>query len=133
MEIECILNIGRRPLASLQPQPQLQWEHRSTPIAATILFRLQFCWLTAMGHNSVAYLHTLIEAMRLSFVDGATYVADPSVVPVPTQGMISKEYAATRRPLIDPDRSEDFLNTSKSSEQRIVVKNLIIMKGYTKC
>lgn len=80
-----------------------------------------------MGHNTVAYLHTLIEAMRLSFVDGAAYVADPSAVPVPTQGMISKEYAATRRPLIDPNRSDDFLKRNHQSPS--ITK--FIIKGYT--
>ena len=59
-----------------------------------------------MGHNSVDYLHTLIEATRLSFADAFAYVADPTYpgVDVPTDGMISKEYANTRRTLINPEQ-----------------------------
>ena len=54
-----------------------------------------------MGHNSVDYMHHLIEALKLSFTDGRYYIADPSKVSVPTAGMIDKNYAATRRALIN--------------------------------
>ncbi|XP_052820033.1 glutathione hydrolase-like YwrD proenzyme [Mya arenaria] len=57
--------------------------------------------LKAMGHNSAEYLHTLIEALRLSFADVAQYCADPSKVHVPIEKMLSKQYAAERRKLID--------------------------------
>lgn len=56
-----------------------------------------------MGLNSVAYLHHLIEALRLSFADAGAYVADPSQESIPVAGMLSKEYADSRRPLINPD------------------------------
>ena len=57
-----------------------------------------------MGHNSPQYLHTLVEAIRLSFADAIKYVADPSVVHVPANELLSKEYASQRRKLIQPDR-----------------------------
>ncbi|KAH3872512.1 glutathione hydrolase-like YwrD proenzyme [Dreissena polymorpha] len=56
--------------------------------------------LQAMGHNSSAYLHTLIEALRLSFADVARYCADTSKVHVPIEKMLCKDYAAERRALI---------------------------------
>ena len=39
--------------------------------------------LRAMGHNSPDYIHTLIEAMKLSYADRDTYYADPAFVQDP--------------------------------------------------
>ena len=57
-----------------------------------------------MQHNSAEYLHTLIEALQLSFADTQWYCADPSHINVPTQGLLNKTYAAERRALIKPGR-----------------------------
>lgn len=48
--------------------------------------------------------HRKIEAMKLAYAD-LKYVSDPRVVKVPTQGMISKAYAAQRAKLITPDKA----------------------------
>lgn len=47
-------------------------------------------------------LHLEIEALRLAFADTRWYVADPSVAAVPTEELLSKDYAARRRRQIDP-------------------------------
>ena len=60
--------------------------------------------LTAMRHNSVKYLHHLIEAVKLSFTDTLWYCADTDHSDVPFQQLLSKDYAAQRRKCIDPDR-----------------------------
>lgn len=54
---------------------------------------------------STRRLHLLIEAMRLAFADARAYVADPRVRSVPIEELLSKEYAARRRSLIDPARA----------------------------
>ena len=54
-----------------------------------------------LGHNTAAYLHLLAEAMKLAFADREWYYADPDFVGVPEAGLLSKEYAAARRALID--------------------------------
>ncbi len=62
--------------------------------------------LKAMGHNSPAYLHHVIEALKLGFADREAYVGDPRFVKdMPIEQMLSKEYAAKRRALIRPDRA----------------------------
>lgn len=50
-------------------------------------------------------LHLEVEAMRLAFADTRWYVADPRRVDVPVSGLLSREYAASRRHLIDPRRA----------------------------
>ena len=54
---------------------------------------------------SAGRLHLEIEALRLAFADTRWYVADPAVVHVPVNELLSKEYAAERRKLIDPKRA----------------------------
>jgi gamma-glutamyltranspeptidase/glutathione hydrolase len=57
--------------------------------------------LTQFCHNSTDALHLMIEAKKLAYADMYRYVADPKFAQVPVQGMLSKEYAATRAKLID--------------------------------
>lgn len=59
--------------------------------------------LKAMGHNSPTYLHTIGEVMRLAIADRNRYVGDPDFVKVPTERLLSKEYAIQRRTLIHAD------------------------------
>ena len=43
---------------------------------------------------------TILEASRYSFADRNAYLADPAYFDVPLTGLLSKDYAATRRALI---------------------------------
>ncbi|MEZ5400534.1 MAG: gamma-glutamyltransferase [Bryobacteraceae bacterium] len=56
--------------------------------------------LRALGHNTPAYLHTVVEAMKLAFADRDKYVADPKFTRVPSEQLLSKTYATARRKLI---------------------------------
>lgn len=53
--------------------------------------------LRAMGHNSPAYLHTVVEAMKLAFADRDRYIADPRFTKIPVERLLSKSYATIRR------------------------------------
>jgi len=57
--------------------------------------------LKKMGHNSPTYIHTLAEAIKLALADRDRYYGDPNFVKIPMAVLLSKEYAALRRPLID--------------------------------
>jgi gamma-glutamyltranspeptidase/glutathione hydrolase len=57
--------------------------------------------LRAQKHNSADYIHTLVEAMKLAFADRDKFYGDPDFVKVPAPELLSKDYAALRRRLID--------------------------------
>jgi len=60
-----------------------------------------------MGLNSARYIHTLYQAMNLAFADRDFYYGDPYFPPdEPTLGLLSKEYAESRRKLINPERND---------------------------
>jgi gamma-glutamyltranspeptidase/glutathione hydrolase len=56
--------------------------------------------LKAMPREKAEHLY--LEAARLAFADRNAYLADPEYVDAPVAGLLSKEYAARRRELIDP-------------------------------
>jgi gamma-glutamyltranspeptidase/glutathione hydrolase len=58
--------------------------------------------LASLEPLSADRLHLEIEAMRLAFADTCWYVADPAFSPAPLEALLSKDYAAERRRLIDP-------------------------------
>jgi gamma-glutamyltranspeptidase/glutathione hydrolase len=58
--------------------------------------------LKAMGHNSAAYIHLSVEALKLAFADREKYLGDMNFIHIPYEGLLSKEYARERRKLIDP-------------------------------
>jgi gamma-glutamyltranspeptidase/glutathione hydrolase len=59
----------------------------------------------ALGHNSADYIHTLTEALKLALADRDRYYGDPEFVKIPMSELLSKDYAALRRPLIDKQRA----------------------------
>jgi gamma-glutamyltranspeptidase/glutathione hydrolase len=61
--------------------------------------------LRAMGRNSADALHTMIEAKKIAWADRAKFYADPAFAKIPLAGLLSKEYAAERRKLIDPEHA----------------------------
>jgi len=62
--------------------------------------------LKSLGHNTAPYLHAVTEALKLSFADRNAFVGDPKFVPnIPMKALLSKEYAAARRALIDPNHA----------------------------
>ena len=61
--------------------------------------------LKALGHNSAAYVHTSAEALKLAFADREKYLGDMDFIRIPYEGLLSKDYAAARRSLIDPEKA----------------------------
>jgi gamma-glutamyltranspeptidase/glutathione hydrolase len=61
--------------------------------------------LAALEYNSPQAIHVQVEALKLAFADREAYVGDPVHVDVPVAGLLSREYAALRRGLIDPNQA----------------------------
>jgi gamma-glutamyltranspeptidase/glutathione hydrolase len=57
--------------------------------------------LKAMGLNSADYIHTTVEATKLAMADREKYLGDMDFIKIPYAGLLSKEYAAERREMID--------------------------------
>jgi gamma-glutamyltranspeptidase/glutathione hydrolase len=75
------------------------------PVMIEALNILEGYDLKAMGHNTPEYLHIVIEAVKLAFADRDRYYGDPKFSKIPEEILLSKDYAARRRKLIDPEHA----------------------------
>ncbi|MGI9336202.1 MAG: gamma-glutamyltransferase family protein [Gammaproteobacteria bacterium] len=75
------------------------------PVLAQTLNLLAVGDLAALGHNSPAYVHRLLEALKLAYADREAFYGDPRFVDVPVQSLLSKAYADARRELIRDERA----------------------------
>ncbi len=66
--------------------------------------------LRRWGRNSPETLHAMIEAKKLAWADRAKFYADPAFAKIPLAGLLSKNYAAERRKLIDPNQAAKSVN-----------------------
>ncbi|KPL10870.1 MAG: gamma-glutamyltransferase [Bacteroides sp. SM23_62] len=73
--------------------------------ALQILNILEGYDIAAMGFGSKEYIHAFVEAKKLAYEDRAKYYADPAFNDIPVEHLVSEEYAAERRALINPDRA----------------------------
>lgn len=75
------------------------------PLLPMVLNLLQGADPRQLGPGSAAYLHYLIEAIKLACADREAFVGDPNYVDVPIAGLLDPEYADERRRFIDPARA----------------------------
>ncbi|WP_298709400.1 gamma-glutamyltransferase [Chitinophaga sp.] len=76
------------------------------PVLLQALNILENFDLKAMGYNSPQYIHTVYQAMNLSFADRDFYYGDPyGALKPPIAGLLSTAYARQRAAAIDPKRN----------------------------
>ena len=81
------------------------------PVLLQALNILENFDLKSMGYNSARYIHTLYQAMNLSFADRDFYYGDPGFSPEePMKGLLSKEYAKERAKGINMEKCIEKLN-----------------------
>jgi gamma-glutamyltranspeptidase/glutathione hydrolase len=68
----------------------------------------------SLGFGSVEYIHLFTEVLKIAFADRQHYMGDPWRVPVPVEGLTSKEYATTRAKEIG-DRAKTYYFGKPSS------------------
>jgi gamma-glutamyltranspeptidase/glutathione hydrolase len=61
--------------------------------------------LKSMGQNSPEFIHTSVEAIKLSMADREKYLGDMDFIKIPYSTLLSKDYARERRKLIDPAKA----------------------------
>jgi gamma-glutamyltranspeptidase/glutathione hydrolase len=82
--------------------------HQTWSQSATLLQALNILdgfELRKIEHNSPLYIHLIVETLKLVMADREKYYGDPEFVRVPLDELLSKEYAAERRKLIDPNKA----------------------------
>ena len=75
------------------------------PVLPQALSLLRADELRDMGHNSVDYVHTVVEALKLAFADRERHYGDPRFVDVPLDCLLSAEHRERQRARIRPDRA----------------------------
>ena len=91
--------------------------------------------LKSMGYNSSRYIHTIYQAMNLTFADRDFYYGDPYFPPEePMKGLLSKEYAKERAKLINLKKMirkpvPEILIRLK--EKQILYKHCLQQRGFT--
>jgi gamma-glutamyltranspeptidase/glutathione hydrolase len=75
------------------------------PLLLQVVNILEGVDFKTMGHNSLEYIHLVSEALKLVYSDREKFYGDPDFVDVPTAGLLSRNYAETRRDLIDKDKA----------------------------
>ena len=75
------------------------------PMMIEVLNLLEAYDLKKMGQNSPEYIHTVTEALKLGFADRDRFYGDPDFVRIPSRELLSKNYAAMRRSLIEKQAS----------------------------
>jgi gamma-glutamyltranspeptidase/glutathione hydrolase len=61
-----------------------------------------------LGFGTAEYFHLIAEVLKIGFADRNACTGDPAFVDIPVERLTSKEYAASRRAQIRPERAGDY-------------------------
>ena len=100
------------------------WSQGPTMLQA--LRMLEGSGIATMDSRGADFVHTVTEAMKLSFADREAYYGDPEHSDIPTDTLLSRAYAAERRALLGaeaslaqrPGRIEGFAHLAEAAIAR---------------
>jgi gamma-glutamyltranspeptidase / glutathione hydrolase len=75
------------------------------PMMLQVMNLLEPLDMASLKHNSPEYMHIIVEAYKLAYMDRHNFYGDPYMVKVPAKGLMSKAYADERRKLIDQTKA----------------------------
>ena len=61
-----------------------------------------------LGFGTAEYFHLIAEVLKIGFADRNACTGDPAFVDIPVERLTSKEYAASRRAQIRPERAGEY-------------------------
>jgi gamma-glutamyltranspeptidase len=82
-----------------------------------------------MGHNSLAYVHTLVETARIAYADRDATLADPRFARVPVADIISKQRAAAAKARIGDRASSVVVDTTRDGNGDTVYLGVVDSQG----
>ena len=85
--------------------------------------------IKSLGFGSADYIHVFVEAKKLAYEDRAKYYSDPDSNELPIEELISKEYAAQRRKLIDPERAARTYPAGENSSAWKRGISIVMLRG----
>ncbi len=71
--------------------------------------------LKAMGHNSAAYLHHLIEAKKIAYADIEHYVGDPAQMTIPPERLLSDDFIRARRAELNETHAAEHVDPGEAT------------------
>lgn len=69
---------------------------------AQMLGQLERFDIASMGPQSAEFWHLFLESQRIAYADRELYIGDADFVEVPVDGLINREYVASRSLLLEP-------------------------------
>jgi gamma-glutamyltranspeptidase / glutathione hydrolase len=85
--------------------------------------------LKSMGYNRPDTVHLLVETMKLCLADRDVWYADPYFADVPAKELLSREYAAKRRSLIDMNKSSNKQLPGDPRKMLALLENPVLPVG----
>lgn len=102
------------------------------PVMLQVLSLLEGFDIGAMDPLGPDYVHLIVETMKLAYADREVFYGDPDFVDVPLDTLLSTDYAAERRNLIDMSVASEQLRPGNFGDSTARLECLLANAGRDK-